>query len=387
MQNSNRVAMIAYTQMRYDSRVKREALAAAEAGYQVDFFALQEKEPTVLEGVNLIYSKSKQFQGHSKLGFISNYLRFFIFCTVQLTKRHFKQRYQVIHINNMPNFLVFSSLICKWTGAKIILDIHDLVPELYAEKFQLKLTSFMIKLLYMEERLSANFAHVVLSTNRLHNKRFRTNGIKKKEFPIILNASDESIFTPFTEHNFYDEELRLIFPSTIAHRLGLDILVEAMELVARQKSNIVLQLFGDGEYREGLLQLIKEKGLEQTVKFLGLVDHHTLSEYYEKAHIGVIPWPSNFSTNYQMPIKINEYYTKGLGVIAADVKILKEYFSDCALFFEAGNPQSFADQILYLENNRDELARIATVGHKFYKANTWTRYKKEYQDIIADLIK
>lgn len=380
-----RIAMVAYTQLRYDSRVIREAQAAVEAGFAVDFFTLKETDPVPIPGVRVISSSSLQFRGSSKITFIINYLKFFLFCTWAITLNHIRKKYHVIHVNNMPNFLVFSCIIPRISGSKLMLDIHDLVPELYAEKFQLPLEHLLIKLLYLEERWSARFCHVVLSTNKLHNERFVKNKIKKSDFPIILNASDESIFKPCPVHDFYQDPVVIIFPSTIAHRLGLDILVEAMEHVCAKTSNVELRLFGDGEYTEELIALIKSKGLQDHVKYLGLIDHQQLSREYDQAHIGVIPWPSNYSTNYQMPIKINEYFTKGLAVVASDVKILKVYFSDKALFYKAGDAKEFSEKILHLIENRALMSELSHKGHQFYLENTWTLNKNKYQGILQSL--
>ena len=52
-----------------------------------------------------------------------------------LMRRHVKARYQLIHVHSVPDFLVFAAWFPKLTGAKIILDIHDLLPELYAGKY------------------------------------------------------------------------------------------------------------------------------------------------------------------------------------------------------------------------------------------------------------
>ena len=382
---NKRIAMIAYTQLPYDSRVIREASAAIDCGFQVDFYTLKQPRDAEIPGVTMINSSFDQYKGSNKLAFIYTYLRFFTFILLKISINHFKNPYAVIHVNNMPNFLVFGCLLPKLFGAKIILDIHDLMPELYAEKFHLPLNHFLIRLLYLEERMSGRFANVVIATNRLQVERFHENKIKKKEYPIILNASDEEVFKPFTDHNFHQEQFNLIFPSTLAKRLGLDLLVEAMKIVSEHRQNIVLHIYGDGEYKDGLVELIQDKNLNGQVKFHGVVDHPSLSKAYEKAHVGVVPWPSNYSTNYQMPIKMNEYFIKGLAAITSDVRIIKEYFSDCTLFYQAGNAKDFAEKILYLEDNRQLAKDLATKGHTFYLDNSWSKYKLRYQQLITQL--
>ena len=69
---------------------------------------------------------------------------FLVRSSAALTGLHKRNRYDVIHIHNMPDFLVFAAWYPKLTGAKLILDIHDVVPELFANKFRTKLKSLML---------------------------------------------------------------------------------------------------------------------------------------------------------------------------------------------------------------------------------------------------
>lgn len=46
-----------------------------------------------------------------------------------------RRRYDVVHVHNVPDFLVFAAWLPKLMGAGLILDIHDMMPELYAGKF------------------------------------------------------------------------------------------------------------------------------------------------------------------------------------------------------------------------------------------------------------
>ena len=52
-----------------------------------------------------------------------------------LTREHIRERYDLIHVHSVPDFEVFAALFPKLTGSKVILDIHDIVPEFYAASF------------------------------------------------------------------------------------------------------------------------------------------------------------------------------------------------------------------------------------------------------------
>lgn len=380
------IAMIAYTTLSNDSRVIREALAAKEAGYQVDFYTLNERNKTNLDRINIIYTKNIQYKGKSKIKFILSYISFFIFCFFQVSYNHLIKKYKVIHVNNMPNFLVFSCIVPKIFGAKIILDIHDLIPEVYAQKFNISLNHPFIKFLYLEERISGNFADVVISTNRLHSQRLLFNKIKKSNFPIILNAADEKIFKPSNNKNFLTKEIIIIYPTTIAKHLGIDILIDTMEILKRRDVKVKLSIFGDGEYRETAMKLVNQKRLDDYIIFSdGFIDFSSLSEEFDKSHIGILPYPKGYSTSFQMPIKIHEYFIKGLCVIASDIEIIRDYFSDCALLFKAGNPKDLADKIYMLIQDRELMKEYAEKGYEYYLQHPWSKYKKRYIDLLNEL--
>ena len=134
----------------------------------------------------------------------------------------------------MPNFLVFSAIIPNLLGAKIILDIHDLMPELFRVKFNLPSDHPLIKLLYFEERISARFADEIIATNSFHVERFKKNGFVNKRITQVINVADDKIFYAPERNSFTNHELILAYPSTLSKRLGIDNLIEAVEILHKK---------------------------------------------------------------------------------------------------------------------------------------------------------
>ena len=379
------IAMVAYTTLSTDSRVIREALAAKEAGFSIDIYTLKEGRGFFLDGINIFCLKRKQYKGKNKFKFVLSYLSFFFYLFIYFTKS--PRKYKIIHVNNMPNFLVFSCIVPKLFGTKIILDIHDLMPEVFAAKFNISLDHFLIKLLYIEERISANFVNEIISTNRFHTKRLIKNGIKKKRFTEVINAADPGIFKPIEKRDFSSKDITVVFPSTIAKHLGIDTLVDAAKKIKNRNVKVTFRIFGGGEYRNEIITKVDKMELNDYIEFSkGFISPSELSRELDNSHIGIIPWPKNVSTNYQMPNKIHEYFIKHLCVVASDVKILKEYFSNCICFFEAGDADSLADKIVFLLKNREEMKRLADQGYAFYEKNKWSIYKEKYIDLLDSLI-
>src|SRR6267142_3916234 len=113
-QHRKRILMIAYSYYESDARVIREAEAAVEGGFDVDFLSLR-KEGTpkieVARGVQVIRLNQGKYRGGGHFRYLLGYIEFFLRCFAKATVLFFSRWYAVIHVNNMPDFLVFCTIV------------------------------------------------------------------------------------------------------------------------------------------------------------------------------------------------------------------------------------------------------------------------------------
>src|SRR5260370_42626832 len=108
-----RVGAITFDWYPFDPLVRRISEAAVDGGYEGDVICLrqkQEKRYEVYNGVNVYRVPMNRGFGQSLPATVLNWCWFAWLATLTVTCLHFKQRYDVIHVHNMPDFLVFSSL-------------------------------------------------------------------------------------------------------------------------------------------------------------------------------------------------------------------------------------------------------------------------------------
>ncbi len=67
-------------------------------------------------------------------------------------------RFDLIEIHNMPDALVFAALRPKLRGTPMILNFHDTFPELFATLFDRPPNHPLVRLIRVEERISAALA-------------------------------------------------------------------------------------------------------------------------------------------------------------------------------------------------------------------------------------
>lgn len=394
--------MIAYTYYLSDPRVRREAEALIERGDEVTFICLRkdrEKRFETINGVNVFRLPQKRYRGGGVLSYIRGYISFFISSFLKLNSLYLYKKYDVVHINNMPDFLVFITFIPKIFGAKVILDIHDLMPELYAAKFRVNISHPFIRLLFIMEKVSCRFSDYVITVNKLCWKRLILRSVKQEKCGILMNLPDEKIFKPIQPRA--DEPLaqtatqqhsstsfNLIYHGTLVKRYGLDIAIKAVSLVKDKIPNIKFNIYGEGEILTELLNLVKKYGLEKQIYFSKeFFPLEQMPNFIAKADIGISPRRKDKITDVALSSKLLEYIAMGIPVVVSRTGLTNRYFNDSmAAFFEPGNEKDLADKVLYLYNNPKKRKELAESALKFFRKYNWQTEKQKYYRIIDKLL-
>ena len=91
----------------------------------------------------------------------------------------------------MPDVLVFSAIVPKLLGAKVILDLHDPMPELMRTIFNLPEESFSVVMLKRLEKWSIRFADLVLTVNLACRKIYSSRSCQPDKIKVVINSPDE----------------------------------------------------------------------------------------------------------------------------------------------------------------------------------------------------
>ena len=195
--HGRRAVVVVYSYYPTDPRVRRAAEALSKEGAIVELICLQETddEPLheVLNGVNITRIPRKRRRG-GILSYLAEYGAFILIAGLILTRRTIRRRFDLVHVHNMPDFLVFSALIPKLFGAKVILDLHDPMPELMRTLYGLQENSCPVRLLKVLERWSQRFADAIVTVNEACAKIFSERGCAREKITVVMNAPDEEIF-------------------------------------------------------------------------------------------------------------------------------------------------------------------------------------------------
>src|SRR5246127_2530876 len=118
-----RVAMVSYSFYETDNRVLRYASTLAKRGDHVDVFALRAPDRAaeeVLDGVHLHRLQGRILNEKNLFSYLWRISQFLLRAAIQVSKGDLRQRYDLLHIHSVPDFMVFSALLPRLRGTPVI---------------------------------------------------------------------------------------------------------------------------------------------------------------------------------------------------------------------------------------------------------------------------
>jgi glycosyltransferase involved in cell wall biosynthesis len=383
------VCMVSYSIYDTDNRVRRYAETLAREGHRVDAVVLraegQSNQPEVIKGVNVFRIQKRIKNEKGKLDYLRRMSAFFLRSMVFLTREQLKNPYDLIHVHSLPDFEVFAALVPKLMGAKIILDIHDIVPEFYASKFNTSQNSLAFKTLVAVERISASFCDHVIAANHIWEKRLQSRSVKAAKVTTILNFPDTEMFQR-KGRNRLDNRFVLLYPGSLNYHQGLDIAIRAFDSIKELVPQADFHIYGTGEALPRLKEMVVELGLGDRVLIKGALSIDKISAVIENADLGIVPKRKDGFGNEAFSTKILEFMSLGLPAIIPDTMVDRYYFNDSvAKFFIANDEGSLAAAMLDLITHSEIRERLVRNASEFVKSYTWGVNQSTYLELIEGL--
>jgi len=387
------VCMVAYTNYRFDGRVRREAEAVATLpGYSVTVLTYKEnKKPASfeMEGVLVRELDIPKYRGKNQARYILSYVGFTFLAFLECTKRFARKSLDVLHVHNMPNFVVFAGLIPWLAGKPIILDVHDTMVETYAAKFAGCSGKILQWVLRLEESICCRMARHILCVNDIQKEAMVRRNIPEGKIVVVMNVPDPKVFDPTIPIHARPKEVgkfRMIFHGTVTKRVGMDLVVRAISRLNGGIPGMEFHVVGDGDDMADCRELSRSLGVDSKVHIRGKVPVEGLAPILRNMDLGIIPNRRNTATELMLPVKMLECVALGIPVVAPRLKTITHYFTeDKVFFFEPDDIDSMAQAILAASSNEEERARRALAAKGFLEKHGWETHKTEFIEMYKSL--
>ncbi len=247
----------------------------------------------------------------------------------------------------------------------------------------------------METRAIRSADHVFTICEGLRNDIIG-RGIAAAKVTVIPNAVDVASFQLARPADPQLQEKWGLTGKTVVGFIGsfyayegLDLMLDALPELLRQRPDVRLLLVGGGPQEQNLKQQAARLGIADQVIFTGRVPHQEVGKYYDLINILAYPRHRMRLTELVTPLKPLEAMAQGQLFVASDVGGHKELVNhgQTGMLFRAGDREALAQAIVDLLKNPARWPELRANGRRFVEnVRNWTNsvanYREPYQRLV-----
>ncbi len=223
-----------------------------------------------------------------------------------------------------------------------------------------------------------------------------SRGIDPARVSVVPNAVDPAFLVPPTgDSRDLRQKLGLAdcvvlgFIGSFYSYEGLDLLIDALDLLRVRRSDLRLLLVGGGPEEKRLKDRVAERRLQDRVLFVGRVRLEEVPRYYQAIDLLVFPRRRMRLTELVTPLKPLEAMAQGKPVLASDVGGHRELVrhKDTGLLFPADDAAALAAAIEAALADPAGTQGIAAAGRRFVtEERNWHAVGARYEPIYEALL-
>ena len=387
-----RACFLYYMTFNNSALLYREAKALQKRGFIVDIIGLRssktEKIIQIFDGLKIYGIQSRPCAEKNVQLYFVRLLLFSIKATLFLTLMNFIKKYRLIHVTAPPDFMVFTAFIPKMLGTKIILDIHDISPELFMEKLHLPHDRKIVEWLKRVERISCQFADHVITVTEMWRKKLVARSVSGNKCTILLNVPAENLFKVFpAKWKNQSNGFRLFYHGSLEEHFGVDTLLHAMPMIRKYIPNAQLYIYGGGRLKDKFLHIIADMCMQQYTHIYDKVPFYQLPELLCQADVGIVPTKDSQFSDDTISMKSLEYMSLGIPIVISATTAHRYYFNDSmVIFFQPEDKDELARAVIALHEKKHDQHKLIENSRLFLKSHGWQNHKQIYLDIVERLM-
>jgi len=353
----------------YDNRVKHEAIALTEAGFQVFVICPKypgEKSYSEYKGVR-IYRYCKWTIG-AHLGEYSSSLLKGGLLIVKVWNKY--GGFHCIQACNPPDlWFIIAWFFKRIFNVKFVFDHHDVCPELLVSRYGHSKKSFIFKIMLLMEKLTFRLSDAVLSTNESYKEIAMHRGrVSEEKIVVVRNGPDLNKFK--ANHTNVTEKgkglINVGYLGNMNPQDGVDYLIKVARYIVHKKDRKEFRfiLIGKGDSFNNLVRLTEKYGLSGYIDFKGRIPDDEMLDALSLCDICVQPDPRNLLNEISTMNKLMEYMALGKATVAFDLKETRYSGGNCILYAKPNDIEDMAKAIIKLADDQDLRMKLGKMARK-----------------------
>ncbi len=390
-----RICVIRQGDFPIDPRVRREVEALLDCGHEVDVICQYRAGEPAFErrhGGRLTIRRLpiRHSKGGPLVEYLGKHALFVALAGALAGARHLRRRYDLVQVNTIPDTLVFAALLPRLLGARVLLDLHECMPEFYASKFKAGMRHPAARLIGRVEQLCIRFAHQATTCTDQMRDAFLARGADPEKVTVVANGPDEGFF----DANLHPARGRepgrfvLICHGSVEERYGLDTIVKAVAVLKGEIPGLRLDVYGEGGYVEELRRLVRDLGVEDIVYVNGaFVPRDELLRTIAAADAGVVAMKRDVFRDLTLCNKMYDYVAMRKPALVSRTRSVEETFDEsCFAMFTADDVDDLVRAIRELHADPALGERLVPAATRASEPYRWPHQREIYRGVVERLL-
>lgn len=284
-----------------------------------------------------------------------------------------RKKFDIVHLHGQHVFTAVAAAMCHLINLpsvmKITISGQVTAPTSFDKLFPKGLIPFrrLINLLSRQASayitISKEIANELIECNFVPERIHRiTNGVDMKRFHPLAAIERRNLRNQL---GLPEDKMLVLFCSRLIHRKGFDLLLNTWPEVWKAHPDVHLIIVGDrNEEAEHKLQVLVNQTAATAITIFGQVPN--AAPYMQAADIFVFP-----SRKEGLPNALIEAMSCGCACVASDISGNTDLIQpqNTGILFTSGEAAAFANQLNWLLQNRDHIAKLGHAAAAYMQEN------------------
>jgi glycosyltransferase involved in cell wall biosynthesis len=367
-----------------DHRVRKQVTDLAAAGYRVSVVTRRHPDNrpyTGLPGLRLLEFPDLAEPGGAA-GYAREYAAAFLWAAVRSADARRRAPIDVVQLCQPPDIYFPLAHLLRWSGAAVLVDQRDLMPELYTARYGTD--GRALPVLHWLERRTQRAADWAITVNEYLVARMIGAGARPERVRVVRNGPVLSRVRAARPDPALraGRELLCCWIGKMGRQDRLDLLVQGIAALVHNlgRRDCHFALLGDGECLQEVRAQVAALGLERWVSCPGWLPEPEVFAFLATSDLGL---DSSLQEEVS-PVKAMEYLAFGLPVVAFDLAQTRPLVEGAGVLVPAGDVTQFAKETAALLDDPVRRAALGDVGRRrAVEELCWERQSEVYLDVIG----
>lgn len=371
MSTNHKIVHLTSVHPRFDTRIFIKICSSlAQQNYDVSLIVADGKGDELKNSVNI-----------HDVGKLNGRINRIFKTTQNVYKKALKLDADLYHLHDPE--LIPIGLKLKKQGKKVIFDAHEDLPKQllgkpYLHPLARKILSTTARI--YENFFCKRFDAIVAATPYIRDKFLiiNPNSVDINNYPIL-----EELIT--SDVSWEKKQLAVCYVGGLSEIRGILELVEAISIT---KTGTILKLGGKFD-NQTFEQLVKSSNGSPKIEKLGWLNRTQVAQTYANSRAGLVTLRPAINYLDSLPVKMFEYMSAGIPVIASNFTLWKEIIegNHCGICVDPLSPRDIAQAIDYLILNPKESEAMGRNGQKIIRAKyNWGIEEQKLLTLYRELL-